>query len=756
MTTATIHRRQGAQAPRPLQPTGRRQLHRHGPFALTLLTLAAVVACGGDPKSDEPLPTVLSGTAAIGAPLAGATITVIDADASTADPAAVTAGSDGSYSIDISNLKAPILVRASGTLDGESVQHVAVLAALTANSTNTANVTPLTTAVATLVAPGGDAAALATPATLAAAATATNVGNASQLLVNTLASDPGTAALLGNNFNPMTTAFSANGTGIDAALERVSVTSSGGTVQIVNNAAAAGSSAPAPVTLTPAQIATPTVVPTLPPSVPAGDIPTAAELKALGDKFQACLALPLAQRVTLDAQGNATAVLGACNFAPADWRSSGRNFVEDVGQFTLAKTLFDNARLGTGQIVLTQAAQNLTDPKEFKHPYCNSGPCVVARWPMTMAGGVPTSTEWVLGKVNGQWNFVGNQRPYRVFVESRLQRRVNMNRNGAAAGNAADPYFFKDRYESVLRLIFDLSVNSAATADIRAVRFTGPGLPAAGVVHFRSQACGTDDRMGLAYQNGSTLTQTTTPVQQWWTTSAGTEFTLAAANLDGTPLATPVPQNTPTSATNQNFTPVALGDLRTAVPNWSQYKVEIFKYTSASTTPDEIIWFRIGVGPENASAGATVVWPALAGTLADDHITPTGAQAGQIDTFAGRSMSWTIAAGSYVTSGYLFGQNFVSATNSQAETATFGLRGRIDFEPTVFGNTTAPAYRFASPVAGTSMSTVTATNGSNPNPRCATAVLPPLTAAISDFRQFGLITRSPDRQLREAIWMWDN
>jgi hypothetical protein len=724
-------------------------------FTLTVSAIAAVVACGGDPEPEAPLPTMLSGTAAIGAPMAGATVTVIDGDVGTADPAAVTAGADGTYSIDISNLKAPILVRARATIDGEAVEHVAVLAALAASSTNTANVTPLTSAVASLVAPGGDAAALTTPATLAAAATATNVGNASQLLVNTLASDPGTAALLGTSFNPMTTAFNANGTGIDAALERVSVSSANGAVQIVNNAAAAGSSGGVPVvTLTPAQTANPAAAPTLPASVPSGDLPTAAELKALGDKVQACLALPVSQRVTLDAQGNVSAVLGICNFVPADWRSNGRSFAEELGQFTFAKTQLNNAKLGAGQVVLTLAPQNRTDPKEFKHPYCNTGPCAVVRWPMTTPAGVPLSTEWVLGKVNGQWNFVGNQRPYRVFVEARLQRKVNLNRDGAAAGNTADPYFFKDRYESVLRLVLDPSVGN--TGDIRAVRFTGPGLPAAGTVHFRSQACGADDRMGLAYQNGSTLTLGANPVQQWWTGATGAEFTLAAANLDGTPLATPAPVNNANTAAFQAFTPVALGDLRSAVPNWSTYKVEIFKYSSASTTPDEILYLRNGAGPENPSLGPTLAWPLLTAGFTDDHLTPTGAMAAQIDAFAGRSIGWTIAGGSYVSSAYLFSSNLASATNNQNETASYSLRGRMDYEPAVLGDLTAPAYRFASPAAGTALSSVTANQGTNPNPRCGAAVLPALTSSVTDYREIGVFTRGPDRQVRQAVWFWDN
>ncbi len=729
---------------------------RRPAFALTVLALGALVACGGDPK-EEPLPTALSGTAAIGAAMAGATVRVIDSDAGTTDPAPVTAGADGRYSVDISGLKAPLFIRATATVSGESVEHVAVVPAVTGNSSNTANVTPLTSAVATLVAPGGDAAALATPATLASAATSAQVGNATALLVNTLKSDAGTAALLGATFDPLATAFEANGTGIDAALDRVSITTLAGQVQITNLAAPPGDNgAPPPVTLTPAQVATPNAAPALPASVPAGNLPTAAELAALGAKYEACLALPVAQRVTLDANGDVTTVLGVCNFVPADWKSNGRTFAQEVGQFTLAKNLLTGARIGVGQVVLAVNPEGHTDANVVKHPYCNDGPCVVARWPLTSASGRPLGTEWVLAKVNGAWNFVGNQRPYRGFLEPRLVRKINMNRNGAGAGSTIDPYFLKDRFESILRLNFDLSVGD--TADVRAVRISGPGLPAAGVAMFRSSRCGTDDRMAISYQNGSTrvIGGVSNGLLQFWSTGSATDFVMGAANLDGTTLATPVPVNTATSASFQDFNPTPFSNLPTTAPAWSRYKFEVFRFSSNSDAPDQVMYARMGSGLENPGAGTAVPWPTLNSTYAIDHLTPTGAQAGAQASLA-NTLSWTLPAGAYVSSGYLFGQDFLSATNNQNETATHAYRARIDHEPAAFGDTTASGWRFGSVVAGTALSPSTQTAGINPNPRCTgDGRLPPLTTNINDYREVGLFVRTGDRQTRLATWFWDN
>ena len=90
-------------------------------FALSALAAAALVACGGsssDADDNGGPTTTLSGVVASGAPLGGASVRVIDSDAATTDPAAVTAAADGSYTIDVSGLKAPFAVVATGTLDG--------------------------------------------------------------------------------------------------------------------------------------------------------------------------------------------------------------------------------------------------------------------------------------------------------------------------------------------------------------------------------------------------------------------------------------------------------------------------------------------------------------------------------------------------------------------------------------------------------------------------------------------------------------
>ena len=732
----------------------RARLHHHVLTPIALATLSLLAACPHSPQ-DPPALTRLTGIVAAGAPLADATVTVIDGDATTADPIAVTTGSDGRYSIDVSGLKGPLVVNATGMLDGESVSIVAIVPAPTAETDNAANVTPLTNAIAALVAPGGDPQTLRSAATLATAVTAQKVSDASTLLVNTLKSDASIASAVGTSFNPLSTPFVADGTGIDAVLDKLSIQVSAAGVAITNLAAPlADGGVPAPVTLSAAQTASPSTAPTLPASAAAGDLPSAAELATLIKKYEVCLALPAASRVTLDAQGQATAVLGICNFAPADWRSNGRSWVEELGQFTFSRDQFTGAKLGRGQVALTAAAPHATDPKVFKHPYCNDATCVVVRWPMTLPGGRMTQSDWVLAKVAGAWNFVGNQRPYRVFVEPRMIRKIGANRDGAGTGSTIDPYYLSDRYESTLRLIFDL--RSGNTASIRAVRFTGPGLPVDGVVQFRSNRCGSDDRMGIAYQNGSTRVWNAAASFQYWAGGATTDFVLDAARLDGTPLAMPVPVNNGSNSLSfQEFAPAAVANQATLAPAWSQYKVEVFRFDTPSDTPDEVVYVRVASGAENAAAGTTKPWPTLAAGFVDAYLKPGGASAGALSTLA-HTMSFTIPDSAFVDSGYVFGQDFLTTANAQNETASFGYRARLDLRPARFGDLALTGFELVSGPAGTALSTSTQSSGSNPNPRCTGTSVPALTNSISDYREAGLGFRGPDRRFYNAIWFWDN
>ncbi len=594
-----------------------KNMTRLSAFVIVGAAALGLQACGSDDEvaaaPAAPAATMIEGTVALGAAVPGATVTVKDADATTADVTG-TADAKGAYAIDVSSLKAPLLVNASGTLNGEAVTVVAVVPSLTANADNTANVTSLTNAVAALIAPGGDLNALGS-ATAIAALTPTSVADASALVVNTLKSNPQFAALLGDGFDPLKTPFTANGAGIDSVLDQVSVEVGTSGVAITNLSAPAGEDGqPAAVMLTAAQTSTPTVVQTLPTSTAAGELPTSAEMLALAKKLETCLALPLAERVTMDAAKEVTAVSPTCSFGPAQWKSDGGNWIDRIGTNLLRYDAATGTKVGLPTIAVVLPAPNYSGTT-FQHPYCNTATCVVMNMPTITASGKPSNSLWVVGKIGGQWDYVGNQLPYAIGVEQRLNRKVAVNTVLAAANSSN--FYLQDRLESVIRLTFNPEASGAANSGkVRAVVWKGPGLPDAGVVTHRSDRCGTDDRFPITNQQGLLTVQNSNSTQ-WWNGAGGTEFMLDAAKLDGSALTMPTPSiNWATNPT------VASQEIRSSpfagtTAAWAVYKAEIYYYSnSGNTTPDEVIYVRNGTPFEPAAVGAA---PQLAAVVDRVH-----------------------------------------------------------------------------------------------------------------------------------------
>lgn len=724
-------------------------------LVLALTGLAPIAGCGSG-SSTEPVanpppppvatPTTISGVASTGAAVSGATVTLVDASAGTADPAPVTTAADGSFSVDVSGLQAPFTVRVAGTSRGSPVTLFSVLASVTANSANTLNATPLTHAVAALIAPNGDPAALLAAAALAAAASSANVDNAVAALLHSL-SAPSFTVALGIGFNPMTTPFSTNSAGINAVLEQLDIVVSAPGVRVVNLAApVAESGAPTSVLLTPALLADPASAPTLPGSAAAADIPAAADIEAIREKLQACMALPLAQRVTLDPTGAVpTALAPACNFADPGYRSTGRNWVEDMGrlngtQLNFSRSQLTNASFGSGAVVLALAPQGLTGALEFKHPNCNAGPCAVVRFPVTSSSGHTDGWDVMLGKVAGQWAIVGNQLPYELSLQAALSRFVAAN----TAANPGNPYFFKSRFESGLTFTFNPSGRNGN--GVRAVRLKGPGLPAAGLVYHRSMRCGTDYRFPLTNQTGSLRNPSNSSVVTF-NDGSGAVFILDAANLDGTSLALPV-------GTSTSPSPVA--NQASLIPAWTRYAAEIFLFSNVATpdSPDEVVYFRVNSAATNASEGASLAWPTMSQGFVDAYLTPTGSGAGVVT--GGLTLAWTAPAGVTVLDGYLFRQDAQTLTNINGITASYTRRGLLGFEPAAYGDATAASTRLRSILSGASLVPETANAPPNPNPRCTDPSLVPVTGSSLNYYEAALSFKGPTRRAMSAVWFWDN
>jgi hypothetical protein len=321
---------------------------------------------------------------------------------------------------------------------------------------------------------------------------------------------------------------------------------------------------------------------------------------------------------------------------------------------------------------------------------------------------------------------------------------------------AANPnaYFANSRLESTLRLGFAPGIGD--TANVRAVRWTGPGLPAAGVVTVRSSRCATDDRLAITNQEGSLLVNNGT-IRQFWTSGATTEFVLSAARLDGSPLTMPVPSAswaTTTSPSSQEFSP---SPVDIPIPAWSQYRAEVFNFdnTSSPPVPDAVYLVRTSTAYDPAPSIAARPWPTLSSSSIDQYLRPTGAGAGRI-TDVSQTLSWTEpSAGSVVLAG-IFSQNLAQATNGESETALYWNRGYIRMFPQALGSGTATGSEWLNPQSGTSLSASTASIGSNPNPRCGAPQLEPLETGGSSFsyREVNLFYRGADRKLYNDTTFW--
>ena len=193
-------------------------------FKLTILAASisiALVACGGGGDSAitpiTPTTATLTGTAASGAPIVG-TVTIKDSS-STPKTKTVTIAADGKYTVDVSDMTSPFMMRADGTVGGRSYSLYS--AAASSDINGTVNITPLTDLivaniagqVASSIYTSGNFSSL-TPAALSQAET-----NLQQRLQPVL-----TALGLDTAIDLLRATFNANHTGLDAVLDVLRVT----------------------------------------------------------------------------------------------------------------------------------------------------------------------------------------------------------------------------------------------------------------------------------------------------------------------------------------------------------------------------------------------------------------------------------------------------------------------------------------------------------------------------------------------------
>ena len=119
---------------------------------LSIMTLGLILAgCGGG--SGGVSSEVVSGTAAVGAPLSGQ-VSLKDSSTPVLQKSTVI-GSDGTYAIDVTGMKAPYVLQATGSADGSQYKLLSF-----AVGAGTANINPLTNAIVASAASEGESATI--------------------------------------------------------------------------------------------------------------------------------------------------------------------------------------------------------------------------------------------------------------------------------------------------------------------------------------------------------------------------------------------------------------------------------------------------------------------------------------------------------------------------------------------------------------------------------------------------------------------
>ncbi len=194
-------------------------------FALALLS-----ACGGgggstspvSPPTVTPTATTLSGVAAAGSPIAG----IVNVKGANGATASSTISVDGSYSIDVGSLTAPYILYAEGSVNGKSIKVYSVAVA-----TGTINITPITDFIVRNALAGPAESAFDSWDTTQVSETALS---AAETDVQALLLPVLTGAGVGSNVDLLTTAFSADHSGIDAVLDILDINITGNTATIEN------------------------------------------------------------------------------------------------------------------------------------------------------------------------------------------------------------------------------------------------------------------------------------------------------------------------------------------------------------------------------------------------------------------------------------------------------------------------------------------------------------------------------------------
>lgn len=199
------------------------------------------------------------------------------------------------------------------------------------------------------------------------------------------------------------------------------------------------------------------------------------------------------------------------------------------------------------------------------------------------------------GAVASNWILHGNQRNYSLSANTRITRTEQLNpaRNINSTGNS--PGFLQVGLRThVVNSQFNSSTRSWSSANIRAVRVTGPALPPAGLVMVPTTAATLQGAMGIYNKTGAIPTTAVT-------TSNGNEFKLAAVTLDSSALYDGWANfNNPWWNSNGMLTDFS------SLQAYTQYKFEVFLNSNttigSTNVPDTVEYSRIQAAVNSPTA----------------------------------------------------------------------------------------------------------------------------------------------------------
>ncbi len=413
---------------------GRCSNSRVAVIAVAVSAVLSLAACGGgdsssntntgststgnSPATPTATPTALAGTVAVGGSVAGANITVIDANGTSLS---TTSDASGNYSASLAGLKAPLLVIASDPT-GVHPTLISVVSSIPTGTTApvVANVTTLTTAVAALLTASGNPIDLTANGNLASLVGTSSVSGAVSKLNAALASILPANGLNAGSFDPVGTPFTANQTGHDAVIDSVRmVPAPAGGMQLISSAAPSTG-----ITLNQGtSVSSPLAAPPV----------SANYLSSLASQLAQCLA----------------GTSASCSQAiDASYKENGYT------SFTTAhpEVAAAGVTLGVPQTLQFFTGSGATQQALIELPYTTTGGA---------AGSVITIVQKTAG---GAWDIIGNQQQYNATITSYLSRWQFL--------DPADVPF--NRYESGLNIV--IPVGGPNPANLASASVTGPGI----------------------------------------------------------------------------------------------------------------------------------------------------------------------------------------------------------------------------------------------------------------------------------------